>query len=441
MTIKHKKTNYMKITTRSDYPAFALFALICFGVSWQARADCQEGCLTNGNTVLGFDALASNTGFNNTATGAFALQRNTGSSNTACGTAALFSNTYGDFNTAVGSSAMKSNTLGTSNTAIGVQALQFNTRGYSNTASGERALRSNTVGTNNTATGSVALYSNTTGSFNSATGEYALFFNTTGSSNTACGVATLSDNTTGNYNTAFGDEALRVSTTADENTAVGYVALRNTTGAGNIGLGALAGINLTTGNNNIDIGSQGKAGEADTIRLGDRALHTATYIAGINGATVPKGVAVIIDADGHLGTITSSARYKERIQPINKASEAILALKPVTFHYKKEYDPEGIPQFGLVAEEVEKVNSDLVVRDEDGNPYSVRYEAVNAMLLNEFIKEHRKVEQQRKDFEAALARQQRQIEELTAGLQKMGAQLEVNKRAAQAIVNNEAAMR
>src|SRR5262249_11515794 len=159
----------------------------------------------------------------------------------------------------------------------------------------------------------------------------------------------------------------------------------------------------------------GFAGESKTIRIGGNQINT--YIAGISGATVPSGVPVIIDTDGHLGTATSSARYKDAIKPMDKASEAILALRPITFRYTKELDPAAIPQFGLVAEEVEKVNPDLVARDEQGKPYSVRYEAVNAMLLNEFLKEHRKNEQQCKDFEAALGHQQKQIDALTAGLQ------------------------
>jgi len=155
-------------------------------------------------------------------------------------------------------------------------------------------------------------------------------------------------------------------------------------------------------------------------------------MAGISGATVPTGVAVIVDADGHLGTSTSSARFKDEIKPMDKASEVILALKPVTFHYKKELDPEGIPQFGLVAEEVEKVNPDLVARDEQSKPYTVRYEAVNAMLLNEFLKEHRKVQ----EMEANATKQQKQIDALTAGLQKVSAQLELSKSAPQTVSNN-----
>src|SRR5205823_9605900 len=195
--------------------------------------------------------------------------------------------------------------------------------------------------------------------------------------------------------------------------------LYNTTGSSNIALGSNAGVNLTTGSNNIDIGNKGKAGESDYIRIGTKGTQTHTLIAGISGATVAGGVGVIIDTNGHLGTVVSSERFKDKVKPMDKASEVILALKPVTFRYTKELDPAGIPQFGLVAEEVEKVNPDLVARDEQGKPYSVRYEAVNAMLLNEFLKEHRKVEklestvaQQRKDFEAI-------VDQLKAQIQKV----------------------
>ena len=165
--------------------------------------------------------------------------------------------------------------------------------------------------------------------------------------------------------------------------------------------------------------------------------HTATYIAGIYSTPVAKGLVVKVDSTGHLGTVGSSGRFKEQIKPMGNASEAILALKPVTFRYKKEIDPERTPEFGLVAEDVEKVNPDLVARDEQGKPYTVRYDAVNAMLLNEFLKEHRKVEQQRKDFEAALARQQKQIDVLTEGLQKVSAQVELSKFPPQTVANNQ----
>jgi hypothetical protein len=195
----------------------------------------------------------------------------------------------------------------------------------------------------------------------------------------------------------------------------------------------LAGAKVTTGNNNIDIGNQGAAGESSTIRIGAKKTQKNTFIAGINGVTVSGGVAVIIDANGHLGTMTSSARFKDAIKPMDKASEAILALQPVTFRYKRELDPEGIPQFGLVAEQVEKVDPDLVARDEQGKPYSVRYEAVNAMLLNEFIKEHRKVQGQQKEIDALKA----ELKEQKALIQKVSAQIEVTKPAAQVVNNNQ----
>ena len=225
-----------------------------------------------------------------------------------------------------------------------------------NTVLGEDALLNNTSG-NNTAIGFNALFFNTTGSNNTATGVSALLSNTTGDSNTANGFSALHFNTTGSNNTTTGVGALQINTTGSKNTANGFEALiNNTTGSNNIALGASAGGNLTTGNNNIDIGSQGLAGESKTIRIGKNGTHTTTRIAGISGATVPTGVAVIVDVNGHLGTTTSSARFKEKITPMDTASEAILALRPVTFRYKYELDPEGVRQFGLVAEEAEKVN-------------------------------------------------------------------------------------
>jgi hypothetical protein len=209
--------------------------------------------------------------------------------------------------------------------------------------------------------------------------------------------------------------------------------MNNTTGSGNIALGSTAGLNLTTGNFNIDIGNQGVAGESGTIRIGQQAFQTATYIGGISGVTVPSGVTVIVGSDGHLGTMVSSARFKDEIKAMDKVSEAILALRPVTFRYKHQLDPEGIPQFGLVAEDVEKINPDLVARDAQGKPYTARYEAVNAMLLNEFIKEHKTVQEQ----QAAIGNLQKQIEALTAALQKVSAQIEVLKPAAQTVLNNQ----
>jgi hypothetical protein len=346
--------------------------------------------------------------------------------NTAEGTDALFSLTTGTENTAVGFDALTSNTTGDSNTAAGSIALESNTTGVRNTANGFAALNSNTTGERNTATGRAALTFNTTGNNNTADGHDALFSNTTAIRNTASGSFALFSNTTGPDNTGVGYFALFFNTTGDSNTATGYDALlNNTTGAGNIALGNFAGSNLTTGNNNIDIGSAGVAAEANTIRVGTVGTQTATFVAGIMGRTAPGGIPVTINANGQLGTVASSARFKTEIKPMDRASEAILALKPVTFRYKKELDPDGIPQFGLVAEDVAKVNPDLVVLDRDGKVYTVRYDAVNAMLLNEFLKEHREVQELKKEVAA-----------LTAGLQKVSAQLEVSKPVPQ-IVNNQ----
>jgi hypothetical protein len=365
------------------------------------------------NTAVGAAALYEcNGGFENTGIGLVALANNTdGDCNTAVGGEVLYFNTIGSYNVATGCSALYWNTTGSYNVANGLNALYFNSTGSYNTAQGTRALYNNSTasyntangvealygnssgGDYNTANGYHALYTNTTGAYNVANGVNALYSNTVGILNTATGLAALYANTEGSYNTADGYQALAANTTGTNNTACGIGALlNNSTGNSNVALGSNAGANLATGNNNIDIGNAGIAGESNTIRIGAQATQTATYIAGISGVIVVRGAApVFIDSTGRLGTNNSSARFKENIKPMNKASEAILALNPVAFSYKKELDPEGTPQFGLVAEEVEKVNPDLVARDDEGKPYTVRYDAVNAMLLNEFLKEHRKV--------------------------------------------------
>jgi hypothetical protein len=352
-------------------------ALVYFALSPQARAVCQEGCVTTFNTVLGDDALLNETGFNNTAIGAVALQ---------------------------------SNTTGGGNTAIGTSSLQRNTTGLNNTANGGSALGFNTTGTNNT-----------------ASGWGALFSNQTGIGNVALGVEAAESNNDGNFNTASGYQALLSNSGGSFNTANGYHALLgNATGSRNIGLGFEAGKNLITGSNNIDIGNIGVAGDSGIVRIGSDGTHTATFIAGIVTSPLGTAVGVGITPAGQLGVRVSSARYKEAIKPMDNVSEAILALKPVTFRYKHELDPEDIPQFGLVAEEVEKVNPDLVARDEQGKPYTVRYEAVNAMLLNEFIKEHRKNEKQEAtigDLKAEIATLSAAVKEQAAQIQKVSAQL------------------
>ena len=347
--------------------------LACFALSPQARATCQEGCLTNNNTVLGDDAL---------------LNLTTGTDNTALGFNALLSNTTGYRNTALGSQALTSNTTGVNNVAIGWQTLFSNEDGTSNVAIGYQALYQNTSGHSNIAIGDLALNANT-GSANIAIGEFTGADNTTGNTNTAVGFNTFSRNTTGSGNCAFGNDALNSNSGGSNNTAIGVGALLESLGDNNIGIGYVAGQYILAGSNNIEIGAMGRPGDDGDIRIGTKGVHTAVHIAGIYGRTLPNGVTVVTDNLGHLGTVTSSARFKEAIQRMDKASEAILALKPVTFRYKHELDPNGIPQFGLVAEEVEKVNPDLVARDEQGKPYTVRYEAVNAMLLNEFLKEHK----------------------------------------------------
>ncbi len=439
--------------------AVFLILLACFALSPQARAVCEEGCLTNQNTVLGHNALFSlTTGYFNTAVGYNALNSNTtGVVNTALGAYALNSNTTGGGNTATGSEALEFNTVGNSNTATGDAALLNNTSGSDNTATGTLALYSNTTGHNNTATGDAALNGNETGSFNTATGTSALANNDNGNKNTANGVGALSQNVSGDENTAIGVSALGQNNAGNNNTATGLSALLSNTigtqntaygsralvnlagGSSNIAIGSNAGRALLSGDNNIDIGNAGVAGDAGTIRIGTQGTQTKTFIAGISGATVAGGVGVIVGTNGKLGTVVSSARFKEAIKPMDKASEAILGLQPVTFRYKKELDPDGIPQFGLVAEDVENVNPDLVVRDGQGNAYSVRYDQVNAMLLNEFLKEHEAfLEEQCKvqELEAKAARQQKQIEALTAGLQEVKAQIELSKSAPQTVLNN-----
>ena len=395
-----------------------VLAAFAFSPTTQAVLPPPDGGYPGNNTAEGTDAL-------------FILT--TGTDNTAIGFNALYSNTTGDSNTATGSEALISNTTGIRNTATGFAALQSNTTGERNTATGRAALANNTTGNHNTAGGQNALFFNSTGIQNTATGSSALVFNTIGNQNTADGYGAMVFNTTGNQNTASGYFAVYQNTTGNSNTGTGYSALlNNTTGNQNIALGNFAGSNLTTGDNNIDIGNPGVAGEANTIRIGAVGTQAATYIAGIIGKTSPRGTPVFINANGQLGTVTSSARFKDGIKRMERASEALFALKPVIFHYKKEVDPEGIPQFGLVAEEVEKVNPALITRDADGKPYTVRYEAINAMLLNEFLKEHKKVE----DLEGIVTSLAATVKDQAAQIQKVNARLEMSRPAQQTVLNN-----
>jgi len=393
--------------------------LAAFALSSTAQAQLSpppDGGYPANNTAEGTDALFSLT---------------TGTDNTAIGFDALFSNTTGSENTAIGSDALLSNTTGIRNAANGFAALESNTTGVRNTATGRAALANNTTGNDNTGDGHDALFSNTTGIHNTATGSFALLFSTTANDNTADGYAAMLFNTIGNRNAAVGYWALYNNTTGNNNTANGYSALvNNTTGNDNIAVGNFAGSNLTTGDNNIDIGNQGVAVEANTIRIGTQGTQTRTFVAGISGAGV-MGVAVKVNAAGQLGVGVSSERFKEEIKPMDKASETIFALKPVSFRYKKDIDSERTPQFGLVAEDVAKVNPDLVVRDADGKVYTVRYEAVNAMLLNEFLKEHRKVEK----LEAALTVVNDRLKEQEAKIENVSARIEMTEPAPKLVSN------
>ncbi len=290
--------------------------------------------------------------------------------------------------------------------------------GNGNTAIGNGSLLSLTTGTYNSALGHQALSSNTTGSGNTASGAFVLNNNTAGHDNTAVGYQALYNNATGNWNTALGEFALAANSTGNLNTANGYFALwQNSTGQEKVALGYLAGGNLHTGSYNIYIGS---------FMTGEDGETGVCYIGSIFGQTSSGGTPVYINSAGKLGTTTSSRRFKEDIKLMNDASEALFALKPVTFRYKKEIDPKGLPQFGLVAEDVEKVNPDLVVRDKEGKVNTVRYDQINAMLLNEFLKEHKKVEAQQATIDqlkSKAAKQEATIADLTQGMAVLTAQL------------------
>ena len=371
----------------------------------------------------------------NTAEGQKALfSLTSGVGNTAAGWYSLFSNTDGSFNTAVGAGSLLFNVGsqslhdGVNNTAIGAAALLFNTAGSLNTAVGTHALFSNTAGSLNTAVGAQALSSSNTGSANTAMGEEALTFNTTGSSNTATGSAALFINRDGSSNTATGRAALLNNSSGNNNTAIGQNALYYSTGNSNTALGDSAGNSVTTANNVIAIGT------------GGANVSDSCYIGKIYGATVEptSALSVMIDSNGKLGTTASSKRFKEEIQPMDKASETILALRPVTFRYKN-YKNSPL-QFGLIAEEVADVNPDLVARDKNGEIYTVRYDQINAMLLNEFLKQHRKVEEQDRrieEQEVTIAQLKQEIATVVAHakqqdskIEKVSAQIELDRAVA-----------
>jgi hypothetical protein len=433
---KEQTMNPLTHPKKTIPPLLATIVIACFGLSPQLQAvsPAPDGCYPGFTTAEGCNALNFlTTGAGNTGLGWYSLYVNTtGSYSTGVGAGALLLNNA-DSNTAMGAAAMLLNTTGTENTAIGTDALVYNAGGGFNTAVGAFALFKSTVGLN-TAVGDRALFNNMIGDQNTAVGGAgccgaALFSNVSGRFNTAVGGGALSSNTDGNDNTAVGAGALNSDVHGSENAAVGLNALVNATGSNNVALGSNAG-NQAVANDNVYIGynMQGSPGESN-----------ACYIKSIFGQTAAGGSAVFIDANSKLGTVTSSKRYKEAIKPIGTASEALFELNPITFHYKKEIDPAGKSQFGLVAEDVEKVNPDLVVRDKEGKPYSVRYDQVNTLLLNEFLKEHRAfVEEQHK-----VAQQQKEIDLLKAELrtqrsliQKVSDRIELKSSTSQVIADD-----
>ncbi len=439
-------------------PLLIAGALACFGLlsKTEAVVPPPDGGYPNFTTAEGTKALenlttgAANTGVgwyslfsagaanNNTGVGAGALALNTADSNTAVGTAALFLNTSGDENVAVGTAALIYNDSGVDNAAVGAFALYNNIDGSFNTAVGGSALVENITCTDNTAIGDAALaFNDVTGAGlannNTAVGSLALTFNTDGDGNTAVGALALFDNTTGPDNTATGFSALHNNTEGSFNTAIGVSALgANISGSGNTALGVQAGTGVTTADNVICIGIGGD-NVANSCFIGNIYSNVQPIV-----GTDPDSVT--ITSSGRLGRgNVSSRRYKHDIKPMEKASEMLYALKPVSFRYHKEYDASQTIAFGLIAEEVAEVYPDLVGRSPKGEPESVRYEQINAMLLNEFLKEHCKVQELEANAarqEANIAQQQKQIEALTAGLQKVSAQVELSKPAPQTAAND-----
>jgi hypothetical protein len=393
----------MKIFNQTQYArklsAFVIATLLAWvGLSpnTEAVSPAPDGGYPGGNTAEGQNALLSLTA---------------GTYNTAIGLFSLLSDTEGGFNTAVGAGTLLANNA-QQNTAIGAGALLSNDTGVKNTANGTFALFNNTSGDSNTATGVGALFNNSAGFSNTANGYNALLSNTTAGDNTAIGTTALFSNTTGEFNTAVGSQTLRDNVTGDSNTAIGDSAGFNITGSGNVCIGA---------------GVNGVAGESNITRI--RNVYE----------TVATERAVYVTSDNRIGTLSSSRRYKEQITPMAKTSKAIHSLRPVTFRYKKEVDAARSLCFGLIAEEVAQINPNLVTSDREGKPETVRYEAINAMLLNEFLQEHKAFLEEHRNvqkLEATVARQQKAIEALAAGLEKVSNQVEFSKAGTQAVAEN-----
>ena len=404
------------------------------------------------NSAFGSGALNGNLGgLQNTAVGYQSIFSNqSGSYNTAVGWASLWQNSSGSFNTGTGYQAL-GNQIGSNNSAFGYSALQGSTvsgvisSGGFNTAVGNASLYGNSSGSYNSATGSEALFTNTSGNYNTANGANALFANTIGNYNTSIGSGASSANTTGSYTTALGAYALRSNTTGGSNMGFGAYALpanttgsdnvgvgvqslyQNATGSNNIAVGFQSAYNLTNGSNTIEIGSVGATSDKDLIRLGTQGLQTETFIAGVYGSTV-TGSAVYVTSAGKLGVLASSERYKTAIAPMGSNSEKLQQLRPVTFQLKN--DPSGAVQYGLIAEEVNKVYPELVIRDDSGTIQGLRYEELTPMLLNEVQKQQARIEalsnqnaEQARQIADIRQQQQGQIDSQAAQLRALQQQL------------------
>jgi len=408
-------------TTGASNSAFGALALAANGTG-------------GNNSAFGFRALAANTGDANSAFGSGALNNNEASNNSAFGFKALGVNYTGSGNAAFGWSALAANTT-SDNSAFGYGALAANTTAGGNAAFGWSALATNTTGASNSAFGYNALNANTTAAENSAFGNSALAANTS-SLNSAFGSAALFVNSAGDQNSAFGAHALLLNSSGFNNAAFGFSALSSLTSGGfNIAIGSGAGANLQNGSHNIYIGNNGNSNESNTIYIGQQGLHGPTFIGGIYGATSASGATVFVNSSGQLGTFTSSRRYKQDIADLGGESDVLMKLRPVAFYYKPQLDETHTRQYGLVAEEVAKIAPGLVIFDKDGQPQTVRYHLVNAMLLNEVQKQQRQIEIHQRANESQqkqLVAQQQQIEVLQRQLRAMMVRLEVVEALSQA---------
>ena len=416
-------SNIMRSFSTSVLAIFAAIALMTESAHAQqppdvVNSDTYNNTASGTNALLNLQAGGGGGGNNNSAFGYSALQSNTtGYNNNAVGYFALYSNTTGIHNNALGFNALEGNTTGYDNTALGHAALFSNLTGYENTAAGRDALWSNTVGNLSVAFGAYALYSNTTGASNSAVGSNALYTNSTGANNTAFGYEALFSNTSGKGNAAQGTFALYSNTTGIRNLGIGNDALYdNVSGSYNIALGFNAGYNVTTGSNNIEIGTSGNAADNNTIQIGVQGTQTLTTIAGIYGTPV-SGSAVYVTSTGQLGVQASSERYKTDIAPMPEMRAKLDMLRPVTFHYTN--DSRRVPQYGLIAEEVDKVYPELVIRDGSGEIQGVHYEELAPLLLQEVQHLRHKVQDQQEQLRgvAELKQQVAELKRLNRSMQ------------------------